>query len=377
MIEPTERVRHFLDQGHETPFVVVDLEVVAEKYQRLRAALPGATLHYAVKANPAPEILSLLVGLGARFDVASPAEIEMCVAAGADPAALSFGNTIKRRTDVEAAHRRGVRHFAVDCDDEVDKVAAAAPGSSVSCRILCDGTGAAWPLSRKFGCPPDHAVPVLRRAAAAGLGVGVGFHVGSQQHDPDAWAEAIDTSLVVLDALRRDGIEADVLNLGGGFPGTYDTAVPPIETFGKAITSYLEANRARLPASVIAEPGRYLVADAGVLQAEVLLISRKEDPSVRWVYLDVGVFTGLVEAMDESIRYLVRTPHDGRPTGPAVLAGPTCDSIDILYERHPYELPLDLAEGDRVEFMGTGAYTTTYSSVGFNGFPPLRSHVLV
>jgi ornithine decarboxylase len=375
-IEPTARVRRYLDERHPTPFVVVDLEVVAEQYELLSAALPGASLHYAVKANPAPEILALLVDLGSRFDVASPAEIELCLAAGATPADLSYGNTIKRRDDIAAAHSLGLRHFAVDCDAEVDKVAAVAPGASVSCRVLCDGTGAAWPLSRKFGCPSDQAAPILRRAAAAGLGVGVGFHVGSQQHDPDAWAGAIDTALDIFDELRADGIEPEVLNLGGGFPGTYSSAVPPIQTFGKAIAAHMAANADRLPPTIIAEPGRFLVADAGVLQAEVLLVSRKEDPDVRWVYLDVGVFTGLVEAMDESIRYLIRTPHDGGPTGPAILAGPTCDSIDILYERHPYRLPVDLAEGDRIELMATGAYTTTYSSVAFNGFPPLRSVVL-
>ena len=124
----------------------------------------------------------------------------------------------------------------------------------------------------------------------------------------------------------------------------------------------------------MAEPGRSLVADAGVLETEVVLVSQRD--GVRWVYLDVGLFSGLVEAYGESIRYRIEVHRDGRPLagpdGEIVLAGPTCDSLDILYERHRYRLPLDLRPGDRLRFLSAGAYTASYSSVGFNGFAPLR-----
>ena len=175
MFDVTDRMAAFLAVPRPTPYVVMDLEVIAERYSALADALPGVALHYAVKANSAPEILRLLVDLGARFDVASPAEIEACLAAGASAEEMSFGNTIKRRADVAAAHELGLRHFAVDSVDEVDKVADAAPGAVVSCRILCSGEGAAWPLSRKFGCSPVEAISILRRADAAGLGAGVGI----------------------------------------------------------------------------------------------------------------------------------------------------------------------------------------------------------
>ncbi len=128
---------------------------------------------------------------------------------------------------------------------------------------------------------------------------------------------------------------------------------------------------------MIAEPGRYLVADAGVMQTEVVLVARKAAyDEQRWVYLDVGMFGGLAETMGEAIRYRLRTPHDGGSTGPVVLAGPTCDSADILYQHYSYQLPLALEPGDRVDVLSAGAYTTTYSTVGFNGFAPLAAYYL-
>ena len=152
---------------------------------------------------------------------------------------------------------------------------------------------------------------------------------------------------------------------------------PPIEAYGDAITLALQRRLGPDLPFVIAEPGRYLVADAGVLQTEVVLVARKSDyDEQRWVYLDVGMFGGLAEAMGEAIRYRMRTPHDGTECGPVVIAGPTCDSADILYQRHSYHLPLALQDGDRVDIVAAGAYTTTYSTVGFNGFAPLAADYL-
>jgi hypothetical protein len=185
----TDRIREFLALNREDgPRLVVDLEVVRENYQNFASALPDTRVFYAVKANPAPEILSLLAGLGSSFDTASIAEIELALAAGATPDRVSFGNTIKKEKDVARAHALGVRLYAVDCEAEVEKIARAAPGSKVFCRILCDGAGAEWPLSRKFGCAPQMAAKVLERAHALGLVAhGLSFHVGSQQRHPRAW----------------------------------------------------------------------------------------------------------------------------------------------------------------------------------------------
>jgi ornithine decarboxylase len=373
----TPRIQHFLAKARpETPFVVVDLDVVAQRYHQLAEALPDAHIHYAVKANPAIEILRLLVDLGASFDVASPGEIDLCLEAGADPASISYGNTVKKERDIAYAFDRGVRLFAFDSEAELAKIGRQAPNSTVCCRIPSDGSGADWPLSRKFGCDSAMAADLLFTAARMGLGVGVSFHVGSQQRDPGAWDAYIERATEIFRVLRAEGVEPEVLNIGGGFPGVYREGVPTVAAYGDAIRRSLRRFGSRLP-TVIAEPGRYLVADAGVLQSEVVLVARKSvADDRRWVYLDVGLFGGLAETMGESIRYRIRTPHDGGPTGSVAIAGPTCDSADVLYERSGYELPLALEVGDRVELLSTGAYTVTYSSVAFNGLAPLRAYYL-
>lgn len=375
---PTERIASFLaSDPPDTPFLVVDLDVVRARYEEFVRAFPGVAVFYAVKANPAPPLLELLVDLGASFDVASPAEVDACLAAGADPARIAYTSTAKKQWWIADAYAKGVRIFAMDSDAELRKIAAVAPGATVCCRVLVDNSGADWPLSRKFGCEPASAVRLLADAHAAGLATGLAFHVGSQQHDIGAWDRALVVAAEVFSGLRARGVEPQLLNVGGGFPVEYTDPVPPIAAFGEAITEMLPARLGSPPPLVIAEPGRFLVAEAGVLQSEVLLVARKSDgDEKRWVYLDVGIFGGLAEAMGEAIRYRIVTPHDGGPAGPVVIAGPTCDSVDVLYEQHVYELPFALDAGDRVAFCATGAYTTTYSTVGFNGFAPLATHFL-
>jgi ornithine decarboxylase len=375
----TNRIREFLARNRDDgPRLVVDLEIVRDNYLAFARALPDTRVFYAVKANPAPEILDLLAGLGSCFDAASIVEIEMVLAAGATPDRISFGNTIKKERDVARAYALGVRLFAVDSEAEAEKIARAAPGSKVFCRILCECAGAEWPLSRKFGCAPEMAVEVLERAHRLGLVAhGLSFHVGSQQPNPRVWDGALKASAAIFRELAERGIQLAMLNLGGGFPARYLKPVPGVRAYGQTIFRALRKHFGnRIPETII-EPGRGMVGNAGVIEAEVVLISRKsaDDPR-RWVYLDIGKFNGLAETMDEMIRYPIRTEHDDDPLGPCVIAGPTCDSVDVLYEKEPYPLPVSLEIGAKVLIEGTGAYTATYASVGFNGFAPLKSYVI-
>ncbi|WP_420407286.1 ornithine/lysine decarboxylase [Hoeflea sp.] len=375
----TARILDFLrTRRPDGPCLVVDLDVVRDNFVSFRKALPDSSIYYAVKANPAPEILRLLAGLGSNFDCASVAEIEMALQAGATPARISYGNTIKKERDIARAHALGVSLFAVDSHEEVDKIARAAPGARVFCRVLTDGEGAEWPLSRKFGCVPQMAVDVLVYAHQLGLvSHGVSFHVGSQMTKLDAWDSALSDARRVFDKLAQQGIHLKMVNMGGGFPTRYLKDIPTAQAYGQAINGSLRKHFGNQIPETIIEPGRGMVGNAGAIKAEVVLVSRKSDEDeVRWVFLDIGKFGGLAETMDESIRYSIVTPRDNDVMEPCVLAGPTCDSADVLYEKTPYPMPVSLTIGDEILIEGTGAYTTTYSAVAFNGFEPLRSYVI-
>ena len=375
----TERINRFLAANRpETPCLVVDLDVIAEAYDLLRWHLPLARVYYAVKANPAPQIVTMLGRKGANFDVASRGEIELCFANGISADRLSFGNTIKKEKDIAFAYQAGLRLFAFDSAFELSKLARAAPGAQVFCRILVACEGAEWPLSRKFGCAPDVAVELLRRARDLGLDpYGVSFHVGSQQTDLGQWDGAIGAVAHMFSALAKADVELRMVNIGGGFPAHYRGDVPPIDGYARAVTAAITRHFGNHLPEIIIEPGRSLVGDAGIIQSEVVLISKKgSGDDRRWVYLDVGKFNGLAETMDESIKYRIITPGRNGASGPVILAGPTCDSADILYERTDYRLPLGLEIGDKVEILSTGAYTASYASVEFNGFTPIRTYCI-
>jgi ornithine decarboxylase len=375
----TPKIARFLvDHEPATPCLVLDIDRVAENFRALTHALPLARIYYAVKANPARPVLERLVDLGSRFDAASFEEVQLCLDAGAAPAEISYGNTIKKISAIRAAHAAGVSLFAFDCAEELEKIARHAPGARVYCRLLVENAGADWPLSRKFGTTVENARSLMVRAGELGLDpYGLSFHVGSQQTGTAAYEAAIGRVAMLFTDLRDAGVNIRMVNLGGGFPVRYRDEVPEIDDFGNAIMRAMTAHFGNALPEMLIEPGRFIVGDAGVVSAEVVLVSQRvaNDP-VRWVYLDIGRFGGLAETEGEAIKYRVRTPHDGTEAGPVAIAGPTCDGADILYERSNYRLPKALASGDRIELLSTGAYVTTYASQRFNGFAPLTEHYI-
>ena len=381
VIEETEsrRIEPFLAKRRPpTPCLVIDLEIVCAQYEKLRVHFPGAEIFYAIKANPAPEIISSLAELGASFDVASEGERHRCRDLGIPGKRQSFGNTIKRENDIACAHAEGVTLFAFDSIGELDKLARHAPGAKVYCRILAEGKGAEWPLSHKFGCTPDMAVDLLQRARTLGLRpTGVSFHVGSQQTEPLRWRPAIENAAKVFQAGAHAGLDLELLNVGGGLPAQYRLPIPPLADYATAIDDALRQYFGGARPRIIVEPGRYLVGDAGVVCSTVLLIARKSHHAHRrWVYVDAGFYNGLPETRDERIHYRLRTPQRSGRCERVILAGPTCDSIDVIYQRAEYDLPLDLEIGDRLDFLSAGAYTASCSAVEFNGFPPVPTHCI-
>ena len=375
----TPKIARFLsEQQPATPCLVLDVDRVEANFRALQCALPLARIYYAVKANPARPVLERLVRLGSSFDAASFEEVAGCLDAGARAEAISYGNTIKKASAIRAAFRRGVTLFAFDSAEELAKLAANAPGARVYCRILVENEGADWPLSRKFGTTVEHARELMLRAGEMGLDpYGLSFHVGSQQTTTRAYEVAIGKVAMLFTDLTEAGVNLRMMNLGGGFPTRYRDPVPEIDQFGDAIVTAMTEHFGNALPEMLIEPGRFIVGDAGLVSAEVVLVSRRDphDP-VRWVYLDIGRFGGLAETEGEAIKYRITTPHDGTALGPVAIAGPTCDGADILYERSNYRLPLALASGDRVELLSTGAYVTTYASQRFNGFAPLAEYYL-
>lgn len=373
-----DKMKAFADQK-ETPFVVIDRQIISQAYDDLRAGFEFAKVYYAVKANPAVEIIDLLKDKGSSFDIASIYELDKVLSRGVTADRISYGNTIKKSKDIRYFYEKGVRLFATDSEADLRNIAKAAPGARVYVRILTEGsTTADWPLSRKFGCQTDMAMDLLILARDLGLvPYGLSFHVGSQQRDISVWDAAIAKVKVIFERLKEeDGIELKLINMGGGFPANYITRTNSLETYAEEIIRFLKEDFGDDLPEIILEPGRSLIANAGVLVSEVVLVARKSRTAVeRWVYVDVGLFSGLIETMGEAIKFPIYVEKKGEMEE-VVIAGPTCDSADIMYESHKYELPLNLAIGDRMYWLSTGAYTTSYSAVEFNGFPPLKAYYL-
>lgn len=365
----------------ESPCLVIDLSRVRDNFRALRSALSGlgdrhpTRIRFAVKASPVPEIIRLLAAEGAEFDVASIGELEQCLELGVDPAVLNYGNPIKKAAHIAAAYAAGVRRYAFDTEDDLTRISEYAPGAEVECRFLASTPQSRTPFGTKFGCAPGEAVRLLVRARDLGLvPVGPYFHVGSQQLDPSAWRIGIEQAAAITEALAVKDIPVQSVNIGGGLPISYADPAPELSELGAVIA---ETAARHLPehTDVVVEPGRALVGSAGVIHAEVVNVRIAPDGR-RWVYLDIGRYNGMAETENEYIAYRIVTSRDGDAADEAVIAGPTCDGDDVLYQRTRVLLPTTLRAGDPVRILDAGAYTASYSSVSFNGFPPLTVHVM-
>ena len=372
----------FLDasKNFSTPNIFIDLRTIKKNFLQLKDLFPYAYIYYAVKSNPGVPVIKLLRDLGSNFDIASRYELDMVLDLGVSPDKLSYGNTIKKAADIKYFYEKGVRMFATDSKEDLKNIAREAPGSRIYVRILVENASSAdWPLSRKFGCHPDMAYDLLVLARDLGLTpYGISFHPGSQQRDIGSWNDAIAKTKYLFESLEdEENIKLSMINMGGGFPAHYIQPTNELKDYASEIYRYLHDDFGEDIPGIILEPGRSLVGDSGILTSEVVLISRKNNTALhRWVYLDTGKFNGLIETLDESIKYPVITEKDGGREGEVILAGPTCDSADIMYEDTKYRLPVDLEIGDKVYWLSTGAYTSTYASVEFNGFPPIQAYYI-
>lgn len=349
----------------ETPYLRLDLAQVRANVVALKAAFARLepTLHYAVKANPDQRILALVHELECGFDVASIGEIRALQALGVRGTSITFSAPVKVPAHIREAAERGVRRFAFDSRSELRKLSSLAPGTQVVLRLEVPHEGSCWPLAGKFGASQAEAPALLRAAREAGLQpYGLTFHVGSQCLRPESWIDAIRVCRHVWDEASRAGIELRLLNLGGGLPARYTHDVPSGARIGEV------ASNAALAAfgsgiEYAFEPGRSLVANAGSLVTSV--IGTADRNGKRWVYVDQSIYAGLLEVTG-GWTYEIRTSRDGAPRRTVTLAGPSCDSTDILADA--IDLP-DLEVGDRLELLTAGAYTTSYEHYNGLAFP--------
>lgn len=374
--EDFNKIKKF-SHDKDTPFLIVDLQKIERSYDELVEHMPFAKIHYAIKANPMNEVVLALKNKGSNFDVATIYELDQLLGLGVEPERISYGNTIKKEKDIAYAYEKGVRLYVTDSESDLKKLARQAPGSRVFFRILTESEGADWPLSRKFGAHPDLIYQLILKAQKLGLEpYGLSFHVGSQQRDIGQWDSAISKCKYLFMAVAEKGIHLKMINLGGGFPAKYQAQAHDLGTYAKEIRRFLLEDFGEKLPEIIIEPGRSMVANAGIIVSEVVMVSKKARfNQYKWVYLDIGKFGGLIETLDECIRYPVFCEKKGCAEQ-VILAGPTCDSMDILYEHHKYSFPHTMKEGNRVYIFTTGAYTQSCSCVGFNGFPPLRSYLI-
>lgn len=361
--------------AYPTPYLIGDLGVVRERVRRLRAVLPGVDCHYAMKCNPAPQVLLAVAAEGASFEIASVGELERLRALGIDVDGVLYSNPVKPPAHITAARARGVEHFAFDGPGELRKLAELVPGAGVYLRLRVDDVASAFPLSRKFGADPADACGLLLEARRVGLRpYGLTFHVGSQCADPTAWYRAIGTCGTVMDRLARRGVRLEMLDLGGGFPARYGSPTASIDDIAEAIRRGMDDALPYLPGRLVVEPGRFLVAESGVLAATV--IGRERRGAEDWLFLDVGAYHGMMESQQTggTWDFPVRAGTDvagPEDLAPFTVTGPTCDSSDTMFNR--VLLPASIGAGDRVYIGSAGAYTTSYASE-FNGFLPPDTH---
>ena len=354
-----------------TPFLAGDLSLLARRFNRFTSALPRVRPFYAVKCNSAPEVLRTAMAQGAGFEIASLGELRLLQQIGVPPADVLYSNTVKPAAHVAGAAEAGVWRFAVDSEGELDKIARHAPGAAVYVRVRVDDSGSVFPLSRKFGAESHHARALLQQAERLGLQpYGLTFHVGSQCVATSAWVQAIASTARLMRQLRSDGIEVQMLNLGGGFPAQYDDPVPSIGQIGNVVNRALDDLLPFEPTLIAAEPGRHMVAETAVMVTTVL--GREERAGEEWLYVDVGAYNGLMETQQTVGQWRFplwssRSDHGVVSQAHYTVTGPTCDSADTMF--YGAALPVTMAEGDRLFVASAGAYTLSYAS-HFNGFPP-------
>jgi len=367
-LRPRAAIWRALTERHGTPLLVLDPYRVAAQYCRLTTALPGFRLHYAVKALPHPAVLTVLAACGASFDVATSAEVDQLHDLGIDMSRCIHTHPIKKPADIDHAYARGIRTFVVDNAVEAQKFTGRPADITVLVRLAFPNPAAKSDLSAKFGTDTEDAELLVKHVLAAGVQfAGFSFHVGSQGPSVQPFADAVRDTLALCTTVEASlGVRVGTIDIGGGFPVAYREQVPDIEAVAAAVDAALGARRRDF--TLLAEPGRYLAADAMTLLSSVTGTATRSGRT--WHYLDDGVYGSYSNVLTEDVHAPILTlaeleAEDDRqiPLQPVTLAGPTCDSVDVVASDYP--MPA-LQVGDIVVSPTMGAYTSVTAS-RFNG----------
>jgi ornithine decarboxylase len=356
-------LRYLDTEKTETPFLLIDKDKVREKTTMIGRNIKNSKVFYAVKANPDIEILRFLNGLNLGFEIASEGELEILSSIGVEPSRIISSNPVKSLKFLKIAASYQVNHFSFDSMDEVDKIAKFIPDCNVYIRLSVPNEGSEWPLSKKFGVEIDDAVSLLSYAQDRGLNpVGITFHVGSQCTNIYNWNIALDKAKTLWDISRKKGLKLRLLNIGGGYPIKYTKNVVSIEAIEKNVNNLI-FERFPEDIEIHIEPGRAVVGDAGIFVSTVIGKAVRGDED--WVYIDVGVFNGLMESVGGiKYSYIVEGYKQARSRKQWTIAGPSCDSFDVIDKNVSLPEP---QVGNLMLILSSGAYTVSYASE-FNGF---------
>ena len=359
-------VLSFLDANElslETPVLLMDSEQLKKKALAMGKNIRNSKVFFAVKANPGTEVIKFLAELGLNFEIASDGELELLAGLGVEPDRIITSNPVKTFKFLKRAADYGIKYYAYDSRDEVEKLASMVPGARVYLRLSVPNEGSEWPLSRKFGVEIDDGFSLITHAAQKGLDpVGITFHVGSQCTNIYNWNNALYKAKILWEMAAREGIGFRVLNIGGGYPVRYTKSVVNIEEIEKNIDKLI-AELFTPETDIFIEPGRGVVGDSGVFVSRVIGKSKRGDED--WLHLDVGVFTGLMESVGGiKYSYIVQDSKGGGRQKNWTIAGPSCDSFDVIDNN---VMLMEPGIGDLVLVLSAGAYTISYASE-FNGF---------
>lgn len=362
-IDKTDVERLAAEYG--SPLLVLSLEQVKKNYELLKKHMPRVQVHYAIKANPHPEILRVMKEMGSCFDVASDGEIRTLHDMGVEGERLIYANPVKTGVGLKACNDCGVRKMTFDSASEIAKIQAACPGTKVLLRLRIDNSSAHVDLNKKFGAARENALDLMLKAKDAGLDMaGIAFHVGSQTVSAEPYLHALDIARELFEEAKAAGLELRILDIGGGFPIPEPKVKFNLPEMLQQINARLDEDFPNV--EIWSEPGRYICGTAVNLITSVIGVTERGGQP--WYFLDEGLYGTFSGVIFDQWDFKLISFKEGEERVAATFAGPSCDSLDIMF-RGRMTAPLEV--GDLLLVPACGAYTSA-SATTFNGFSRAR-----